>query len=266
MRRSLILVCVGALLFAACGSSGDAADSPREVIAAVPGALQEAGSARFAGTQKVESGALSFESSTEGLFDFKSGNGQRKMTMSGVAGGEESIELRIIDLVAYTQLPELMRAPQFRGKDWVMIDLQKVGEQMGFDFAALMQASRQTETALQMLRGATDVREVGTEEVRGAETTHYSFTLDLQRVLQEVPDELKKSIQAVIDLGAGDVPGEIWIDEDGLARKMTYEMNQTIQGQEMEQRMELEYYDFGVEVEVEAPPPGDVVDLTRLGA
>jgi hypothetical protein len=189
-----------------------------------------------------------------------------KMTMSGVAGGEESIELRIIDLVAYTQLPELMRAPQFRGKDWVMIDLQKVGEQMGFDFAALMQASRQTETALQMLRGATDVREVGTEEVRGAETTHYSFTLDLQRVLQEVPDELKKSIQAVIDLGAGDVPGEIWIDEDGLARKMTYEMNQTIQGQEMEQRMELEYYDFGVEVEVEAPPPGDVVDLTRLGA
>ncbi|MGH2737079.1 MAG: hypothetical protein ACRDKZ_15985 [Actinomycetota bacterium] len=264
MRRTLILVLVGALLLGACGQPGDDSQSPREVIAAAAGAMQDAGSARMAGSQQVESGQFAIDTASEGLIDFESGDAQVTMTMSGLPTGEEKIELRLIDFISYMQLPQFLRSDRFQGKDWIKIDLQKAGQQMGFDFAAMMQASRQAETALQMLKGATDVEEVGTEELRGVETTHYRYTLDLDRVIQEVPEDLKKSIQAVIDLGTGDIPGEIWVDEDGLTRKMSYEMSQSMQGQEMTQQMTLEYYDFGVDVEVEPPPASDVVDVTKM--
>ena len=54
---------------------------------------------------------------------------------------------------------------------------------------------------------------------------------------------------------------EVWIDEDGLTRRMRYQ--QTMPDRST---MDLtqEYYDFGVEVEVSAPPDDEVFDVTDL--
>ena len=41
-----------------------------------------------------------------------------------------------------------------------------------------------------------DVEEVGTEEVRGVDTTHYRGTIDLERALEQVPESVKPQVEA----------------------------------------------------------------------
>jgi hypothetical protein len=74
------------------------------------------------------------------------------------------------------------------------------------------------------------------------------------------------------------VPFEVWIDDEGRMRKMAIVMDLTelfdqLGGDDMpagfggEMQMELELHDYGVEVDVEAPPAADVerLDLSELG-
>jgi hypothetical protein len=111
-----------------------------------------------------------------------------------------------------------------------------------------------------------DVEKLGEEEVRGAKTTHYRATVSLREVANQVPEQ-KRNIERVIEVsGIEKVPTEVWIDGGGRVRRMKldYEEMQFAPGQKGDMEMTMELFDFGVEVDVEAPSANQVMDLTEL--
>jgi hypothetical protein len=109
---------------------------------------------------------------------------------------------------------------------------------------------------LQFLKGAgDDVREVGSEDVRGTHTTHYEGTLDLQNVVDQAPAAQQPELQDTLDFIGEDTPTKVpfglWVDEAGVAHRLRID-------QEGGTSMTIEYYDFGVPVVV-TPPPADTI-------
>ena len=91
---------------------------------------------------------------------------------------------------------------------------------------------------LELLRDIGDVQTIGNETLRGVPTTHYRGTID-----------------------AIDAPVDVWVDGDGRARKVTVA---TVDRRGIKVETEIEYYDFGVELDVTVPPARDVLDFTDI--
>lgn len=106
---------------------------------------------------------------------------------------------------------------------------------------------------------------VGEDEVRGVRTTRYHATIDLRRVIRlEVEESGSKQmdIDSFVD-GVDDSTQEIelWTDAEGLARRVvtttsSYDPDTRVTARSV---TTTEYFDFGVEVEVEPPPADEVV-------
>jgi hypothetical protein len=269
------------LALAACGGVGDDASEdvqPDAVIAQAADATVDAGSYRMVTDVTMEgTGEGPLTMSAEGEFDPGERLGHMTMDMSELAQGQAAGPLEsevIVDgLVFYMKMPFLQQAlPGL--KEWIRFDLQALGEEAGLDFDQLMQLGSQSDPtqALAYLRAASDdIQEVGSEEVRGVETTHYRMTVDLARVAAAAPPAQREALQAQVDeliekSRIQNVPTDVWIDEDGLVRRqrLTYENMAFAPGVHGDMTMTMELFDFGVDVEVDPPPANQVVDLQEL--
>jgi hypothetical protein len=191
--------------------------------------------------------------------------GEMQLDLGGLGAGVGELELVFADNVVYYHLPP---GTLPGGKDWIKIDVEALGNSAGVDFAQLAQGN-QSDPA-QYLRWlwavGEDIEELGTETVRGVETTHYRATVDLDRVVEAAEPEVRDATRVWIDLlkkqlDLGEVPIDVWVDEDGLVRRIEQEYE--ISGTQTQIRMELD--DFGIEVDAEAPPADEVIDLGELG-
>jgi hypothetical protein len=109
---------------------------------------------------------------------------------------------------------------------------------------------------------------VGTEDVRGVPTAHYFAVIDWQKLLQQAaksgdrPDLLEQF------QGFGgtmeNIPVDVWVDANSLLRRMTMTFSMTAGTQEAGGSLQLELFDYGEPVSVEAPPASDVVDALSL--
>jgi hypothetical protein len=275
MRR-LVLLVVGALALAACGGGSDL--GARDVVAQAASATEGAGSYRV-DMQATMEGFTSepLMMPAEGVFDADERRGRMTMDMSSLTdstGGPDlgEVEMVVDGLVFYLRAPFLRQLrPEL--EPWIRFDLQELGEQQGVDLEQLTQLSNQSNPseALAYLRGVgDDVEEVGTEEVRGVATTHYRATVDLDRVVDQAPSEQREALRAQIEelerrTNTDEALVDVWIDDDGLVRRqvLRYE-DMRFAGQTGDVTLRMELYDFGVEVDVEAPPEDQVTDFQEL--
>lgn len=122
-----------------------------------------------------------------------------------------------------------------------------------------------------------EVTEVGTEEVRGVETTHLQTVLDTQKMIENASPEEAAELEASIeDLGADgifDIPVDVWVDADGIVRKMVMEMDLSqaesdgVDMGDASMTITVEMFDFGQPVDIEVPDPSEVqvLDVSLLG-
>jgi hypothetical protein len=277
MRRTLaplVAVALAAIGLAGCGSEELSEQlSPQAAVAQAATKTADAGSARvtFTGTMSgVPGGPFTFEG--EGAFSGQQGRMTFDMSDFGAAtagafGGE--IELFMDGLLIYMKLPSQIASELPGGKEWIRIDLAAAGEGLGIDFEELTQFQQADPMqTLQYLRGAAgDFEEVGSEKVRGVETTHYRGTVDLRKALELIPADSRDAFERVLELvGETKMPLEVWIDNDGLARRMRYEQPLPAGegGEETTMVLTMDMYDFGVEVDVGPPPDDEVLDLQEL--
>ena len=263
---------------AACGSEDVSAPvSPRAAVTQAADETSAAGSYR-ASFEMTMSG-LSPEPLTmtgEGIFDSSERKARMTMDMSalGIGSGQDLGEAEMIfdDSLVYMKFPFL---PELQPivKPWFKFDIRELGKEQGFDLRQLFQLNQNDPSqALQYLRAASDdVEEVGREEVRGVPTTHYGMAVDLRKVvgqaLEGQREQLRASIDQIIALsGVHEVPTEVWIDDDGLARRvrLTYENMGFAPGAQGDMTMMMDLYDFGVDVDVEPPPQDEVTDIQQL--
>jgi hypothetical protein len=100
-------------------------------------------------------------------------------------------------------------------------------------------------TLLAMLRAASRESErLGEEEVRGVPTVGYRLTVQCE--------------EAELACEGETAPVDVWIDGDGLVRRLFLESGGTAGT--------IEFFDFGVDADIEPPPPGQVDDVDQLAA
>ena len=275
----IVAAAFAAVGLSACGSDGGESATPTPLAAVVQAADKTSAVGSPRASFEIMMTGLTPEALTmtgEGVFDSSRRQGRMTMDMSEFAAGSGQdlgeAEFVYDDFVMYMKFPVLQQA-QPGLKPWVKFDLRELGKQQGFDLGQLSQFNQnEPSQALQYLRAASgDVQEVGREEVRGVETTHYGMRVDLRKVISQAPAEQREQLRATIDQlveqsGVETVPTEVWIDDDGLARRMrlTYNDMRFAPGQVGDMVMTMDLYDFGIEVDVEAPPKKQVTDIQKL--
>ena len=171
--------------------------------------------------------------------------------------------------VGYVRLPAIAdRLPE--GKTWVRATADAV-KASGFDFTELDSlAQNDPRDALEALRAVSgDVETVGTAELHGVETTHYRAHLDPDDLARQA-NERKADAASLFDRlsaqsGVTDVPLDVWIDADGLVRKLSLDLDApdtTVQTGHVSLAFEL--WDYGEQVEIEVPPASQVADASAL--
>ena len=84
----------------------------------------------------------------------------------------------------------------------------------------------------------------------------------MRKVAENAPEDVQDDIRKIIEeTGDRTIPMDIWIDTDGLARRLRWTQHLP-QGTTMTMNEEL--YDFGAEVDATTPPADEVLDLTAL--
>ena len=109
--------------------------------------------------------------------------------------------------------------------------------------------------------------------MRGVETTRYVGRLDFRKALdaglERLPaaerERARQGMQRMLGRpGSKGVPFEVFVDDDGLLRRLTLDMSMEAMGQPLSTKLSMDYFNFGVDVDVQAPPARDVTDATRL--
>jgi hypothetical protein len=110
--------------------------------------------------------------------------------------------------------------------------------------------------------GNAEVVEVGTELVRGVETTHYQLVYDKESILESVPAGERSELAEELGQFGDEVVVDVWMDDQYLY-KMFFDIDGTqIEAPEGEsfERMTMTYeiYDYGADIVIEAPPADQV--------
>jgi hypothetical protein len=116
-----------------------------------------------------------------------------------------------------------------------------------------------------------DVEKVGSDEVRGVETTHYRAEVDLLKIPESLPPERREAARKSMErareqFGLENYPMEVWIGEDDLVRRIRLEPSMEILGQEISFDMTMEFYDYGTPVSVQVPAADQVQDMTDVAS
>ncbi|HEY3105950.1 MAG TPA: LppX_LprAFG lipoprotein [Gaiellaceae bacterium] len=267
MRRAtaFVVVLVAASVATACGGA-EAVQSvaPRSDVTAAATKTEKVATYRASFEGTTESMGQTVRTTGEGEFDAKSKRGHMNLT-STIAGTGVDMKLVMAWPLMYMRFPAELGAQLPPGREWVEFDLQEVGKQLGFDFQQLMQAGQTDPTqGLGYLRGITNISTVGTDDVRGVQTTHYRGVVDFHRLAVELP-EAKESIEQLMKIAKVDrVPTDVWVGDDGLVRRMKYTYDMQLAGQPTKTTMQTDLYDFGTDVHVSIPQADSVVDITQL--
>ena len=248
--------------------------SPADRVAAAPARTIAEGSARV--TQRIvlvagdeDEGSEPSVTTARGTVDFD----DHEAAMTVTAGGE-TFDVVVQGTTVYRHVPELAAAA---GRDWVRIDLDELAGAAGVEGLAELLESQSSDpsAALGYLRGAAGaVRTVGEESIRGARTTWYEATVDVEKAAAGAPAAQRETIRSARELfGITTIPTDVWIDGDGRVRRMKQSIDYSAAGRSerfpagsLPERMEVtvEFHDFGAPVAVTIPPAEEVADYAEI--
>lgn len=221
---------------------------------------------------------VSFSMQGDGQADIKHHLAQVSLQMSlpsgvDLGGGQLTIDEIFDNYVIYMRSP-LFASAMPPGKEWMSMDLNAVGKQLGLDFQQLsgLGSNGDPSEMLNQLRAVSgQVEKVGEEDVDGVATTHYSATVDLKRYasLAKPSDRaaVRASIQHLIELGSpSTVPTDVWVDGQHLVRRMqmSYTQNNPTTGSPMQMTFDIGLSDFGAPVDIQVPSPSETIDMQDL--
>ena len=280
MKRVLLVLPLLALLLlpTACGSENAALDL--DPVASAATLTSDAGSARMGFTMTMKADGRTMKLYGAGAFDFDDSRGTITMDASSVlpaGSGDGRFELRMIGSMLYMKLPAALGGQGLTGgKPWVAIDVEKTLKAAGLGGINPTNLQQDPTQTLRLLRASsTNVKKAGTADVRGVATTRYTAKLDLRKSIEATGDELglseeqraqlrRAAEQMSTQAGLKTIPVEIFVDQEGLLRRMRMTMKSTIAAAPFALTQTTDFYDFGVDVDVEAPAESQVIDLSNL--
>lgn len=233
LRTALGILVVLLLLAAGAAVIRRDTRSPAEVLAAVPAATAEVRTMAMEMHMTV-SGPFTIETTAKGVYDLDTGNSRFTMGF-----GDRALEMRTVDGTLY------MKVPSEAGADRWMAS--PVPTEAG---AGMLQAD--PTSYLELLTAvSSDIDEVGRERVRGVMTTHYRFEVDPEKLEGSAP---QFSAGDLSEAGIETLPLDVWVGPDDLPRRIRMALGAA--GSDIE--VDMEMYDYGEPVKIEAPPEDQV--------
>jgi hypothetical protein len=194
-------------------------------------------------------------------------------TVKGDLGDPQDWKLHAIQDgdTAYIQFP-LIAKELPAGKTWVKGDAKDLS---GADAGQLSQfgalAGTDPKDVFGMLKAVSgSIEPVGSETLRGVETSHYRATIDVAKLESLVPADQRESLggldESAKQAGLTEIPLDIWVDADELVRKMSMDVDSKQPGTDgsVKASFVVELYDYGKPLEIELPPADQVVDASTL--
>ena len=223
-------------------------EAPAELSAAdfypsVMGALKDAETFAFESSTGVGGEAMNV--SGEARYD------DSGMAMKATATGAQPMEMIMLDQVIY------MKSAQVGGDKWLKIDL-KASESSLYGMLA---KATDPEAMFKAMETPKKLEVVGTEEVDGVATNHYRITMDAKDYMKAMgfPAEMSSFLP-------DELVTDMWVDAENLPRKFSQSVETPTPGggKPVTTTTEGLYSDFGIDVEIEAPPASETTDAPAL--
>ncbi len=213
----------------------------------------------------------------DGIGDFAGGDARAEIAPVADATSRRITVVRT-GAGIYARLPDGMN-PLSRDKPWVSVDAVTLARltqlALGDLGAQITGAPLDALTYLRAVSG--DVALVGPDTTRGEPTTHYRGSIEPSRITGQLPEALRPPAPAAGGAAAAKPPADLWIDAQGRLRKLVISVDPNTlasSGRSASTRpstaaaeastITLELWDFGVPVEVTAPPAEEVADVSGL--
>jgi len=255
---------------AACGSSGSTDVSPVAALRTAEKSTDGADSAKVESTTTMGSlmsmtadGALGWSDGLTGNLTITYSGGTLADTMRRL--GTTSMQARYLPDAYYARMGEKF-AQQAGGKHWIRYgytDLADIGGSSGAYLRDQMQNTTPNQS-VKLLLASGDVKKVGTEKVRGVNTTHYSGTVDVADLAGKnsslSASQLAGLKKQLTQAGVTTETVDIWVDgKDLLVKKV--EKGEMSTGRYTQTAY---YSDYGVKVSASRPPASDTEDFKEL--
>jgi LppX_LprAFG lipoprotein len=254
MRRVIALAGMVAAALAtavgATGCGGGSAGLDGSAVAQAAQATRSAGTAQVSMTVGVAGQALR----GGGYVDLKGHAADMSLAMP-----QGTIREIFEGKKLYLQLPSSLRKGALANKPWAVIDVGAVAQARGIDLGALQSQSDPSQT-LDQLRSVGQVHKVGTETVRGTDTTHFKAVVDLRKAAAAKGVSSQAIDTLIQQLGRSTLPIDVWLDNQKRLRRERLALS--VQGQTATVTFEL--FNFGTSHNVTPPPAGQTVDVTKL--
>ena len=285
-RLVLALAAHGAATALAAGGGGDPSAPTIDDLAQVADRTTDAGTASFVLRVDQTLGSQTVSMSANGAFDTASDRARLSADLSGLAnalsgpgnalpGLDDPTRWRLQALRDETHVylsSPLLQSALPPGKSWVSADVEKLAAEHGIDLGQLRSlGASDPRDLLDLLRATSGgLDRIGTEAVRGVETTHYRAALDPERLVELVGKDAGVGlVGGILELiarsGLEEVPVDVWVDDDSLLRRLeaTVTVESGIVGASTA-KLAVELFDHGRPVEVTPPPASEVAGLDEL--
>jgi lipoprotein LprG len=173
------------------------------------------------------------------------------LTMSAPSMGGD-VSMMLVDGVMYL--------PEEPGSDkYMQIDLTDGSNPMGALFSQIFSQASPSATTLALEGAIEDFRPVGSEEIDGVMTTHYTVTVNTQKVLAEtMGEELLSMAQSSGTALPETMTYDFWVgDDDNLPRRMRTDA--------MGMSMTIDFTAWGEPVDIQAPSEDQLSDKDPFG-
>jgi len=229
MRRAVLLALL-VLPLAACGGgakSSSTATTPIDAVKAAAKKTYAAGSEAMTLTGTVDAVGQSVGLSGRGAFDTKGGKGA--MTLAVKAGPISTTVNEVLSGTDVYLKSPLLATDLPAGKTWVKIDLAKV-HLSGVDLKSLL--AQDPSAQLKTLQSLKSAKKIGTEQVGGVSTTHYTV------------QTTQKTLSSY----------DVWVGDDGyIHRVQVGEASPKVS-------VTVDLSKFGERVAAKAPPASEVFE------
>lgn len=254
--RTLSLATIALFLFGVVGAATVRPSSGEESrLVSAAAATTRTGTARASIELVMSFGGNEVVAEGEGLVDFAAERASMTMDMPAAGG---TMRMIADGKLVYMQGATYQAIAQ--GKPWVAMDTAR----MGTSPLSGMSTSAGGADVLSSLRALQDkgvvrqVREVGTDEVRGVRTVKYEGEFDPEALVDSMSGATKEVREALRQVRMDSASMAVWVGDDDLVRRMTSTFSLSMQGTEMNMSMTMDLFDFGIPVQIEVPPPDQV--------
>ncbi|MGW1889802.1 hypothetical protein ACWCP6_05975 [Streptomyces sp. NPDC002004] len=204
---------------AAAAEDGHAPD-PVEALHQAAARLIGAGSSKAHTSMEMATGGTRVTIRGEGVYDYRRGLGQLKVTLPKDPAGEAE-HRPITELLAPGALYMKNRGAGVPENKWVRVETASLS-----DGNLVTGGATDPLVAAEVLRGARKVTYVGESEVAGVPVRHYRGTADLRRAAQNASPENRAALAAAAKgFSTAEVPFDVYLDHQGRVRKLRHEFS-----------------------------------------